>query len=120
MNKTQREAEATAAINLIKQIQTLNSILPQTPPKVLPMTTPGGNPSRTQFIIITQQGTYFQSYSSTIAFIPNNSSPTQLDRSTWNYSRTTNKYRNIFLEEGIATTKEKIANGTYILKDLNK
>jgi hypothetical protein len=72
-----------------------------------------------QFIIKTNQGTYFQSYDSVIAFIPNDFSKTQLDERTWDYSKTTGKYRNEFLAEGIADTRRKIASGEYILTNLN-
>jgi hypothetical protein len=36
-----------------------------------------------------------------------------LDRKYWNYSATTGRHRNVFLGEGIADTRKKIANGTY-------
>ena len=44
----------------------------------------------------------------------------ELDQKYWNYSNTTGKYRNIFLNETIKDTRAKIKNGTYILTDLNK
>jgi len=73
-----------------------------------------------QFLIHTNEGTYFQSYNSIIAFIPNNGSKTQLDKTYWDYSQTTGRYRNLFLgDEGIKETRQKIADGTYILTDLN-
>jgi len=43
-----------------------------------------------------------------------------LDKKYWNYSNTTGKYRNIFLNETIKDTKAKIKSGEYILTDLNK
>ena len=45
---------------------------------------------------------------------------TYLDSYYYNYSRTTSKYRNIFLGETIKDTKAKIKSGEYILTDLNK
>jgi len=45
---------------------------------------------------------------------------TFLDKKYWNYSNTTGKYRNIFLNETIKDTRAKIKSGTYILTDLNK
>ena len=43
-----------------------------------------------------------------------------LDINYWDYSTTTGKYRNQFLGEGIAETRQKIKEGIYILTDLNK
>ena len=71
-----------------------------------------------QFIIETDQGKYFQSYKSVIAFKDNDSKVT-LDEKYWNYSRTTGKYRNEFLGEYIELTRDKIASGEYKLADLN-
>ena len=42
-----------------------------------------------------------------------------LDKHYWDYSRTTGKYRNEFLGEGIAETRKKIKSGEYRLVDLN-
>lgn len=42
-----------------------------------------------------------------------------LDENYWNFSKTTNKHRNIFLNEGIAETRKKIKSGEYKLKNLN-
>lgn len=77
-----------------------------------------------QFIIIVEAvGSYFQSYKSIIAFIPDRSqgpeAKTILDENYWNYSTTTGKYRNEFLGEGIEETQRKIKDGTYLLADLN-
>jgi len=73
-----------------------------------------------QFIIITPKGVYFQSYNSIIAFKPNDNRRTQLDSYYWDYSRTTGKYRNQFLNEGIAETRVKIERKEYLLTNLNK
>ena len=43
-----------------------------------------------------------------------------LDDYYWNYSRTTSKYRNMFLNETTEETKRKIKDGTYKLANLNK
>jgi len=56
-----------------------------------------------QFIITTNDGEY----------------KVTLDRDNWDYSRTTGKYRNEFLREGIADTRKKIKSGEYALADLN-
>lgn len=71
-----------------------------------------------QFIIQTGDGLYFQSYSTVIAFKPINA-PIVLDRRAWNYSRTTSKYRNIFLGESKKETEAKIKSGEYLLENLN-
>ena len=70
-----------------------------------------------QLIITTKDGIYFQSYNSIIVF--KGHGKTQLDRYYWDYSKTTGKYRNQFLNETRKETERKIANGTYELTDLN-
>jgi len=77
------------------------------------------NGVKNQLVIRTEKGTYFQSYDSIIVFIPINGK-TQLDRRFWDYSKTTGKYRNLFLSEDKKETEAKIKNGTYLLTDLNK
>ena len=83
------------------------------------MTSNKGNLVPNQFVIRTSNARIFQSYSSTIAKILN-SGKVFLDEYYWDYSRTTGKYRNQFLNENMADTRKKINNGEYILKDLNK
>jgi len=61
---------------------------------------------------------YFQSYDSMIAFKPL-SGKIQIDSEKWDYSTTTGKYRNQFLGETKKETEKKIADGTYILTNLN-
>ena len=82
------------------------------------MTSPNGNKVANQFEIDTQEGRYFQSYRSIIAF-KDNKGQVFLDDYYWDYSRTTGKYRNIFLGEGIVETRKKIKSGEYKLKELN-
>ena len=77
-----------------------------------------GNKVANQFIINHNGDEYFQSYSSII--VKRSKGLTYLDSIYWDYSRTTGKYRNEFLGEGIADTRKKIKSGEYILKDLNK
>lgn len=74
---------------------------------------------KNQLIITTSEGTFFQSYSSIIAFRPYNGDKTQLDSRYWDYSKTTGKYRNQFLGETKKETESKIASGEYLLADLN-
>ena len=86
--------------------------------KVYNMKSPKGNKVANQFEIYTSKGRYFQSYNSIIAFIDNNGK-TFLDEYYWDYSRTTGKYRNMFLNEGINDTRQKIISGEYKFKNLN-
>ena len=101
--------------------------------KVKNMTSAKGNDVPNQFIIegaiISYKasddhldGDMFQSYDSNIAFIGHYDSGDKivlLDKTYWDYSVTTGKYRNQFLGEGIAETRKKIASGEYKLVDLN-
>ena len=88
--------------------------------KVRNITGNSGNKIANQFIITDDVGnTFFQSYKSMIAKKTAINS-IELDEKYWNYSNTTGKYRNIFLNETIKDTRAKIKNGTYILTDLNK
>ncbi len=87
-------------------------------PTVEQLRTGKGNPSHNQFRIVTNKGCYFQSYNKIIVFIPIKGK-TQLDEKYWNYSRTTARYRNVFLNELTVETKQKIKEGTYTLIDLN-
>jgi len=97
--------------------------------KVENMESSRGNLVPNQFTITTDDGVYFQSYRSLIAFIPNyqylqknkiDSRIVFLDRNKWDYSVTTGKYRNSFLNETKKETEKKIKEGIYKLIDLNK
>ena len=77
-----------------------------------------GNPAHNQFRVVTDKGVYFQSYVSIIVFIPINGK-TQIDENLWNCSRTTARYRRVFLNELTAETKRKIKEGIYTLTNLN-
>jgi len=81
------------------------------------MVSNNGNTVPNQFIIVDNDITYFQSYESIIVKI--DCGKVYLDRDKWDYSRTTGKYRNIFLGEAKKETEKKIATGKYILADLN-
>ena len=95
------------------------------------MTSTNGNKVANQFIITDDNGNeFFQSYKSVIVkrYYPHqenednfNTVPNkiELDKKYWNYSTTTGKYRNIFLNENIKDTRKKIKSGEYILTDLN-
>lgn len=106
--------------------------------KVANMLSSRGNKIANQFIIENEiedlhTEIYFQSYNSVIAKKVKkmtsdfNRSPIMqyeekiyLDVNTWDYSNTTGKYRNIFLNETKKETEKKIKKGEYILTDLNK
>lgn len=77
------------------------------------------NPAANQFVITSRDCTIFQSYDSIIVVMDKISKKTYLDNTYWNWSRTTSKYRSIFLNESTTETKKRIDSGEYILKDLN-
>lgn len=70
-------------------------------------------------IITTEQGQYLQSFDKIVCFKPFSDNPVLLDRKSWKKSKTTTKYRNVFLHEDKKTTEEKIRQGVYKLIDLN-
>jgi hypothetical protein len=77
-----------------------------------------------QFIICTDNEEYFQSYKTIIAkkvYTDNDIlHKIFLDEDHWDYSKTTSKYRNLFLgDSNTAEARTKIKDGTYILTDLN-
>ena len=93
-----------------------------------------GNPITNQIIITDtkKDRETFQSYNSIIAIkdykperysyaVPEeHKTNVTLDEYYWNYSRTTSKYRNMFLNETTEETKKKIKDGIYKLANLNK
>ncbi len=79
-----------------------------------------GNKIANQFEIYDENGRWFQSYSSMIVFVPYEcDEKIQLDINHWDYSRTTGKYRNLFLNETKKETEAKIKSGEYLLVDFN-
>ena len=74
-------------------------------------------PVRNQFLIRGHGWVAFQSYDSVIAVEHNGA--VYLDERHWDYSKTTGRYRNLFLNENKKDTERKIANGTYTLANLN-
>ena len=91
------------------------------------MTSSNGNKVANQFIV-TDENTneYFQSYNSMIVKKDYQSENPQaefvkiyLDKKYWNFSNTTSKYRNKFLNETTKETIAKIKSGEYKLVDLN-
>ena len=88
--------------------------------KIQNMKASNGNKAANQFEIFAENGKYFQSYQTVIAFIPYKSNEKiKLDSEAWDYSRTTGKYRNMFLRETKKETEAKIKSGEYELTDLN-
>ena len=84
--------------------------------KVVNMQSYNYNTVPNQFIIRTAEGKLFQSYESAIALIDRNGVVHLSDH--WDYSKTTGKYRNKFLNETKAETQAKIKSGEYKM-DLN-
>ena len=89
--------------------------------KIEPMTSHSGKPVQNQFIIFTQEATFFQSYQTIIAknTVEGRKRVTYLDEKYWNYSRTTSRYLAAFLGEPIKTVREHVKSGKYRLTDLN-
>lgn len=75
---------------------------------------------KNQFILFDEGNgsIYFQSYNSVIA-MKCACGPIKLDSIYWNYSKTTSKYRALFLGESTKETQAKINSGEYILCNLN-
>ena len=85
------------------------------------MDTPKGGKAANQFEVYYENGVVFKSYNSLIAVkfgnhenIPEEFNNKIVIGSDYDYSKTTNKYRCMFLDEYIAETRKKINNGTYL------
>ena len=96
--------------------------------KVTNFTGSNGNKTANQFIIeggIAKidnrniKGAMFQSYDKNIAFLMYDTHRIYLDIKYWDYSKTTAKYRNRFLNETKKETVSKIKSGEYKLINLN-
>ena len=87
--------------------------------RVSNMQSTSGNKIANQFIISDNGKMFFQSYNSIIALIDDDGK-IYLDNYYWDYSVTTSKYRNIFLNEKKPVTERKIKDGLYILTNLNE
>jgi hypothetical protein len=89
--------------------------------KVQQMTNDKGNKVANQFIIFDSEFTAFQSYDSIIVKTVWEGGKRQvyLDEEYWDYSKTTSKYRNLFLGETKKETQKKIKSGEYKLTNLN-
>jgi hypothetical protein len=87
--------------------------------KITNLTSSRGNKIANQFEIRSETALYFQSYNSIIVKRDFETRKVYLDQNFWDYSKTTGKYRNIFLGEDKKETEKKIKAGIYILTDLN-
>lgn len=88
--------------------------------KVENMVNANGGKVPNQFVIYDDDGSVlFQSYNSIIVKVDSKSGKVYLDSKFWDYSKTTGKYRNLFLHESKAETEKKIKSGEYELVDLN-
>lgn len=76
-----------------------------------------GRPVSNQFTIVDNGIQYFQSYNSIIVKIEDNI--TYLDIDYYQYSKTTVKYRNIYLNLTSRQIDEKIKSGEFRLTSLN-
>ncbi len=83
--------------------------------KITNMYSNAGYKLKDQIITETEQGIYFSSYGTVIAFKPF-SGRIQLS-SAYMASTVTGKYRNKFLGEKLPATKYKLETGEYILVD---
>ena len=66
------------------------------------------NIANNQFEVYTDEGVYFQSYDSVVAFKPNSSEEKIRVGVDWDYSRTTMKYVGQFLGQNTAKTRKDI------------
>tara|TARA_R110000822_G_scaffold230324_1_gene362457 strand:+ start:835 stop:1101 length:267 start_codon:yes stop_codon:yes gene_type:complete len=87
--------------------------------KVENMTSNNGNKIANQFIIYDNDCTYFQSYDSIIIQKIENECFIYLDEKYWNYSKTTSKYRNKFLNMTTKEIENAIKDNTILLINLN-
>lgn len=76
---------------------------------------------KNQYIIHTPEATYFQSYKSIIVktTFEDGNRKVYLDEYYWDYSKTTSRYRNLFLGETTKEIEAKIKSGEYQLVNLN-
>ena len=89
--------------------------------KVAQMLNDRGQAVKNQFYIFDQDNSVvmFQSYNSIIVK-KYSDGLVELDQNYWDFSKTTGKYRNVFLADKNQETERKIKQGIYKLVDLNK
>ena len=100
-------------IEQIKELKAKIEYLENYCPRVESMTSSTGNYIPHQYIIKAYGKTIFQSYGSVVAVKYSDGSIVLGE--DWDYSRTTGRYRNEFLGEGIAETRKKLEDGTYTI-----
>jgi len=85
------------------------------------LTNSKGNKVANQIIVHEKDFTYFVSYGTNIVKIYEDNAQriVLLDIKCWDYSKTTSKYRNLFLGETTKETQAKIDAGIYKLINLN-
>ena len=83
------------------------------------MVSSAGNPVPNQFIIRDTYGETFQSYETIIGFKYHATGQIILDHGAWDYSKTTSKYRNMWLDLDSKAVREKIKSGEITLAPLN-
>ena len=123
VEEMERHDKAHIFNDVVQVLSWLNEPSGQASPrvKITPFDSPRSNKAvANQWVITTDEGEFFQSYRSIIAFKPYGGGKVVLDEGAWDYSTTTGKYRNEFLGEGIADTRAKIASGQYVLANLNQ
>ena len=92
--------------------------------KVRNMKSPAGNMVPNQFVVTTDEGEYFQSYQTVVAWRGNDGS-IKIDRWGYQYSPTTSKYMNRFFgfkdaKEANETIAEWFRNGRAVFTHLNE
>ena len=98
-------------------MKTIKTVL-KSIPNVQNMRSSNSNDVPNQFEIYTKDGKFFQSYSTVIA-AKLNDGRILLDARKWDYSTTTGKYRNQFLNMDKKETERAIKDGHIKLVDLN-
>ncbi len=90
------------------------------------MTSRSGNVVPNQVIISDIEGKTFVSYGSKIVFLSRNNGSDGLpleivvDETYWDYSRTTGKYRNEFMNMGVQEVRNHIKTGRIKVGNLNR
>ncbi len=87
--------------------------------KVIPVLNEFGNVVKNQYQFLHEGCEYFQSYDKVVAKIDQNFN-VFLDEKFWDASKTTAKYRNMFLNKSTSVIKEEVHNGQIKMVNLNK
>jgi hypothetical protein len=89
-----------------------------TVPKANNLYSPNGSKVANQFEITTDEGVFFQSYETIIAFRPYGNTKIILDHKALDYSPTTSKYLAIFLgESSVKKVRDNIKADAYAFYD---